>query len=153
MLRCRFKKTIQDVLHPRRIGSVYRILVSSNDGVSWCPQYLPTSPLSTSTTASATASSSAPPLFRKLLVANRGEIAVRIMKTARRLGIPTVAIYSDADKNAVHTRFADEAVCVVCFYLWFQYQYQYFVCEFRTHTHTHTLSLSPYPTTTKKQNK
>ncbi|KAG7670044.1 hypothetical protein Ndes2526B_g06419 [Nannochloris sp. 'desiccata'] len=52
------------------------------------------------------------PLFKKLLIANRGEIAVRIMKTARRLGIPTVAVYSQADANAVHARYADEAICV-----------------------------------------
>jgi propionyl-CoA carboxylase alpha chain len=48
--------------------------------------------------------------IRKLLVANRGEIALRIMKTARRMGIQTVAVYSDADANAPFVRFADEAV-------------------------------------------
>lgn len=50
--------------------------------------------------------------MKKLLVANRGEIALRIMKTARRMGIATVAVYSEADRLAPHVRYADESVCL-----------------------------------------
>ena len=49
-------------------------------------------------------------MFKKILIANRGEIAIRIMRACRELGIKTVAVYSDADKNSAHTQFADEAV-------------------------------------------
>src|SRR5574344_312480 len=51
-------------------------------------------------------------MFEKILIANRGEIAVRIMRAARELGIATVAVYSEADKEALHTMLADEAVCI-----------------------------------------
>jgi acetyl-CoA carboxylase biotin carboxylase subunit len=51
-------------------------------------------------------------LFKKLLVANRGTIAIRIIRACRELGIPTVAIYSTADKQALHVRMADESVCI-----------------------------------------
>jgi len=50
--------------------------------------------------------------FRKLLIANRGTIAIRIIRACRELGIPTVAIYSTADQSAMHVRMADEAVCI-----------------------------------------
>lgn len=49
-------------------------------------------------------------MFRKILIANRGEIACRIIKTARRMGIATVAVYSDADADALHVEMADEAI-------------------------------------------
>ncbi|WP_045800763.1 acetyl-CoA carboxylase biotin carboxylase subunit [Flagellimonas lutaonensis] len=48
----------------------------------------------------------------KILIANRGEIAIRVMKTAKKMGIKTVAVFSEADRNAPHVRFADEAVCI-----------------------------------------
>lgn len=51
-------------------------------------------------------------MIKKILVANRGEIALRIMKTARNMGIKTVAIFSEADRNAPHVKYADEAVCI-----------------------------------------
>jgi len=50
--------------------------------------------------------------IKKILIANRGEIAIRVMKTAQKMGIKTVAVYSEADRNAPHVRFADEAVCI-----------------------------------------
>ena len=51
-------------------------------------------------------------MFRKILIANRGEIALRILTACKELGIRTVAVYSEADRNALHVRFADEAICI-----------------------------------------
>src|ERR1700680_1921821 len=51
-------------------------------------------------------------MFRKILIANRGEIALRVICACKELDIPTVAVYSEADRNSLHVRFADEAVCI-----------------------------------------
>ena len=51
-------------------------------------------------------------MFRKILIANRGEIALRIICACKEMGIPTVAVYSTADQNSLHVRFADEAICI-----------------------------------------
>ena len=51
-------------------------------------------------------------MFKRILIANRGEIACRIIKTARRMGVATVAVYSDADRDALHVEMADEAIAI-----------------------------------------
>ena len=51
-------------------------------------------------------------MFDKILIANRGEIALRVMRAAKELGIATVAVYSTADRDAMHVKLADESVCI-----------------------------------------
>jgi acetyl-CoA carboxylase biotin carboxylase subunit len=51
-------------------------------------------------------------MFQKILIANRGEIALRVLRSAKALGIETVCVYSEADRDAIYLRFADETICI-----------------------------------------
>ena len=52
-------------------------------------------------------------MFKKILIANRGEIACRIIKTSKNMGVETVAVYSDADRDALHVKMADQSICLL----------------------------------------
>jgi len=51
-------------------------------------------------------------MFKKVLIANRGEIALRVIWACKELGLKTVAVYSEADRNSLHVKFADQAICI-----------------------------------------
>ncbi len=69
-------------------------------------------------------------MFEKVLIANRGEVALRIHRACREMGIRTVAVHSEADANAMHVRLADEAVCIGPFCRFLFKQTGNYLCRF-----------------------